>query len=114
MSCEITKDKTWEGQYYCATHCVWYRDDDEHPSGRCPAGEREAQVEREAQAVREENQGWKEAAGRIKEMFPTKTDVDLSPSTLVPFMTGVKVRLEKAEERAIERVVLRDEALEEG
>jgi len=46
MSCEINKDRVWSGQYYCAVHCVWYRDDDKAPDDLCPAGELEARAEK--------------------------------------------------------------------
>lgn len=35
--CDISRDRTWSGQYYCGLHGVWWRCDDE--PDLCPAGE---------------------------------------------------------------------------
>lgn len=38
IECDISKDRTWKGQYYCGLHAVHFRDDDDSENVvLCPA-----------------------------------------------------------------------------
>lgn len=52
---------------------------------------------RSIEEKREEIYFWVDAAERVLAMFPTKTKVDITPTSLIAFMVGIKQRLEKAE-----------------
>ena len=51
--CEIIRDRAWDGQGYCAIHCVWIRWSGGDPPDLCPVGEAQGRAE-EAERVRDE------------------------------------------------------------